>query len=159
MTYSSRPILLSTEERSDGKVPIESEAVHPFPQVKHRTAIPPLLHATPGRTDTRGRQLSVHPRSRQRRSAPPEAGTTQPPLMGEPTNTQCGLSTLQNTTQPRKGNATGYNMNPEDPMPSDTSQAQKAQYYMIPLTGGPQSDQRQKTERWLLGAGGEEWGV
>ena len=46
VTYSSRPILLSTEERSDGKVPTESEAVHPLSQIKHRTAIPPLLHNT-----------------------------------------------------------------------------------------------------------------
>ena len=60
---------------------------------------------TPGRTDTRGRQLSVHPRSQQCRCALPEAGTTQPPPTGEPTNTQCGLSTQQNTTRPRKGNA------------------------------------------------------
>ena len=60
-----------------------------------------------------------------------------------------------------KETLTRYNMNPEDAMRSDTSQAQKAQYCMIPLTGGPQSDQsqRQKIEQWLLGAGGEEWGV
>lgn len=33
VTYNSRPILRSTEERNDGKVPIESEAVHPSPKL------------------------------------------------------------------------------------------------------------------------------
>lgn len=154
VTYNSRPVSLSTEERKDGKVPTESKAVHPSP--KSNTELQ-YLHCCvqhlegPIRGTDRHLYTPVH-------SSATRSGTT--PTDGW-TDKQCGPSIQQNTIQPREENTDMLQHEPRRHYAKWREPGTKGQCCMIPLTGGPQSDQiqRQKTEHWLLGAGGEEWGV
>ena len=158
VTYNSRPILRSTEERNDGQVPIDSEAVHPSPKLNKELqyfhcCIKYLKLGT-------NRYLYTHVHSSTVQHSP-KVETTKSPLMDE-SSKQRGPSIQQNTIQPRKRKC--RHMLQHEPWRHYAKWHEPGTkgpiLYDPPLQEVPRAIiQRQKTEHWLLGAGGEEGGV